>query len=230
MRSGTLARPAGGVKERVADGLGGLLRDPRVGGDGVGRLVELVRQVHGLGGGTGSRDGHSDQRDLAHRRQRTTLGQVGLVDVRNCWKALPDKFRADAYWVMHPTVLSQLKGSESGGPALAEFHYNGLGSLLLSRRLDPAAGPGRPARRPPGGQPDPDHRRADPAGSGSQHRAAEHDPVLDLLGEGRLRVDRSPVRGPAGQLVNTLLRSRCLARSPSRVGRGSSPGLGELDG
>jgi HK97 family phage major capsid protein len=56
------------------------------------------------------------------------------VDVRAAWKALPDKLRASAVWIMHPTTLSQITNLESGGLALAEFRYSPEGVPMLHGR------------------------------------------------------------------------------------------------
>jgi HK97 family phage major capsid protein len=64
----------------------------------------------------------------------TTVGTLGLVDVRAAWKVLPDKLRDNSVWLMHPSMLSQIENAESGGLSLAEFHYSPAGVPLLHGR------------------------------------------------------------------------------------------------
>jgi HK97 family phage major capsid protein len=64
----------------------------------------------------------------------TTLGSVGLVDVQNAWKALPDRFRYNAHWIMHPTVLNKIADEVSSGGSMTEFRYNDQGVPLLRGR------------------------------------------------------------------------------------------------
>ena len=63
----------------------------------------------------------------------TTLGDVGLVDVRAAWSAMPDRFRSNSVWVMHPSVLAQIEASIGGGQALADLRFTPQGALLEGR-------------------------------------------------------------------------------------------------
>jgi HK97 family phage major capsid protein len=53
----------------------------------------------------------------------TTAGTLGGVDIRKAWAALPQRFRANATWVMSPTVEAQVRGL-GNGLALSDFTVN----------------------------------------------------------------------------------------------------------
>ena len=55
----------------------------------------------------------------------TTSGALGAVDIRNAWAKLPQRFRANATWVMSPSVMAQVRAF-GNGYALSDFTVNML--------------------------------------------------------------------------------------------------------
>jgi|GEM_PF-774142 len=51
----------------------------------------------------------------------TTAGQLGAVDVRKAWAALPQRFRGNAAWVMAPSTESLVRGFASGSSEV-DYH------------------------------------------------------------------------------------------------------------
>ena len=54
-----------------------------------------------------------------------TSGSLGAVDIRKAWAALPQRFRANARWVMSPGVMAQVRAF-GNGQALSDFTVNML--------------------------------------------------------------------------------------------------------
>jgi len=52
-----------------------------------------------------------------------TAGSLGAVDIRKAWAALPQRYRANASWVMSPTAMSQVRAFGNGN-ALSDFTVN----------------------------------------------------------------------------------------------------------
>ena len=71
----------------------------------------------------------------------TTLGTFGAVDGRAAWKALPERFRANATWVMHVAAENNVRawsGAGTAATALSDFTVNMTAEgveILMGHRL-----------------------------------------------------------------------------------------------
>ena len=62
----------------------------------------------------------------------TTAGHIAAVDVRAAWSALPQRFRANATWVMHEDVLSQVRNF-AGAASQVDLVSDRQGVSLMGR-------------------------------------------------------------------------------------------------
>ena len=62
----------------------------------------------------------------------TTLGSMGVVDVRKAWAALPERFRPSATWCMHEDVLNQIRNAD-GAAAQVDLVVDRQGTSLMGR-------------------------------------------------------------------------------------------------
>jgi HK97 family phage major capsid protein len=62
----------------------------------------------------------------------TTNGSVGIVDVRAAWAALPPRFKPNATWVMHETVLNQIRNLD-GAASQVDLQHDRQGTTLYGR-------------------------------------------------------------------------------------------------
>ena len=62
----------------------------------------------------------------------TTLGALGVVDVRKAWAALPERFRPSATWCMHEDVLNQIRNAD-GAAAQVDLVVDRQGTSLMGR-------------------------------------------------------------------------------------------------
>ena len=62
----------------------------------------------------------------------TTAGRIGAVDVRAAWSSLPQRFRANATWVMHEDVLSQVRNI-AGAASQIDVVTDRQGVALMGR-------------------------------------------------------------------------------------------------
>lgn len=63
----------------------------------------------------------------------TTDGAFGAVDVLKVWKALPERYRANASWIMHTDVENEVRGFATSGPGsyyTVDLSAGGIGTLF----------------------------------------------------------------------------------------------------
>jgi HK97 family phage major capsid protein len=98
--------------------------------------ADLLSQKSAIGSGTGEPTGLFTA--LANTTTNpshisvSTAGHIGAVDVRAAWSALPQRFRANATWVMHENVLSQVRNID-GAAAQVDLIVDRQGTSLMGR-------------------------------------------------------------------------------------------------
>ena len=63
----------------------------------------------------------------------TTDGSFGAVDVLKVWKSLPERYRANASWIMHTDVENEVRGFATSGPGsyyTVDLAAAGIGTLF----------------------------------------------------------------------------------------------------
>ena len=64
----------------------------------------------------------------------SSAGHLSAVDVRAAWDVIPERFRDDAVWVMHPDVLSQIR-ADAGAASQVDLLSDRQGVTLMSKRV-----------------------------------------------------------------------------------------------
>ena len=106
---------------------------------GIG-FLDLLSQATAVGTGTGQPTGiftamQANTTAPTHITV-TTAGQISAVDVRKAWAAVPPRFRAAASWVMHETVLNQIRGlSGTTDAAQVDLVTDRQGVTLMGRQV-----------------------------------------------------------------------------------------------